>query len=42
MNFFFKACEEGDIPKIKEHLERGVDIESKDKHGYTPLIWASM
>ena len=37
--FLFIACSDGHIEAVKELLNRGANIEQKDKYGYTPLIW---
>jgi len=39
---FLKACRDGDLPKVKEYLENGVNFnEIEDTFGYNPLLWAS-
>jgi ankyrin repeat protein len=31
----------GNITKIQELIDQGVDLNVQDEYGYTPLIWAS-
>ena len=37
----FEAIEKGDTVKVKALLARGVDVNSKNKEGLTPLMLAS-
>ena len=37
----FNAAEQGNIEAVKKHLADGVDVNKKDKGGYTPLHWAA-
>lgn len=32
---------QGEVSKIKEEIERGLDVNTTDKQGLTPLIWAA-
>jgi ankyrin repeat protein len=36
-----KAAAEGDTAALASLLTEGVDINARDEHGYTPLIWAA-
>jgi len=38
---FLKACEDGDLNKIKKYIDEGGNIEVKDNCENTPLIVAS-
>lgn len=38
---FFKAVESNDVQKIQELLQSGIDINAKDKDGWTPLMYAA-
>jgi len=37
----FNAADQGNIEAVKKHLADGVDVNKKDKAGYTPLHWAA-
>ena len=37
----FNAADQGNIEAVKKHLADGVDVNKKDKGGYTPLHWAA-
>lgn len=37
----FKAAKKNDIQTLKILLDRGVNINIKDKNGMTPLMWAT-
>jgi ankyrin repeat protein len=32
---------QGEVVKIKEEIEHGIDINALDKQGLTPLMWAA-
>ncbi|XP_028400522.1 ankyrin repeat family A protein 2-like isoform X2 [Dendronephthya gigantea] len=32
---------QGEVVKIKEEIERGIDVNAMDKQGLTPLMWAA-
>ena len=36
-----KAVELGSLEDVKQHLADGVDVDAKDKLGWTPLLWAA-
>jgi len=36
-----RAADKGDLDKVKHLLERGADVNSRDKDGWTPLHWAA-
>ena len=35
-----QAARNGDIEVVKQHLAADVDVNAKDKSGWTPLLWA--
>ena len=35
-----QAARDGDIEVVKQHLAADVDVNAKDKSGWTPLHWA--
>jgi len=35
-----ELCKEGDLEEVKVALQRGVDVNTKDEHGWTGLMWA--
>ena len=41
MDLFFKAVEQNDLLKVKELLDSGVNINGRDKYGYSALHIAS-
>jgi ankyrin repeat protein len=41
MDLFFKAAEQNDLVQVKEFIDSGVDINVKDKYGYSALHIAS-
>jgi ankyrin repeat protein len=36
-----EAAERGDMPSITTFLAKGANVNSRDKHGWTPLMWAT-
>ncbi|MDQ7055680.1 MAG: ankyrin repeat domain-containing protein [Persephonella sp.] len=36
----FEAIQEGDEQKVKELIEKGADVNARDKNNYTPLLRA--
>lgn len=39
-NGLSRAAVDGDLPKVKERVAQGEKINSLDKWGWTPLLWA--
>ena len=39
---FFSVISKGNVDKVKEYLDNGLDIECRNSEGDTPLIWASI
>ncbi len=37
----YQSVREGDIEKIKLLLDKGINVNTKDKEGWTPLHWAT-
>ena len=38
--FLIEFCKKGDLKEVKAALQRGDDVNTKDKYGCTGLIWA--
>ncbi len=36
------AAKEGDLNKVRKLLDKGANVDTKDKYGHTPVILASM
>ena len=41
INLLTQAVKEKDLETIELLIKKGVDVNSKDKSGYTPLHWAA-
>ena len=37
-----EAVKQGNLAGVKQHLQKGADVNSKDKDGYTPLMAAAI
>ncbi|MCX6992386.1 MAG: ankyrin repeat domain-containing protein [Kiritimatiellaeota bacterium] len=37
-----EAAKQGNLADVQQHLQRGADINAKDKDGYTPLMAAAI